>query len=434
MGELSESGGPSAGDGPVQAQPEARAFKRPCCRSCGAALSQTMADLGLSPLANSYVPPERAGHGEMVYPLHAYVCDRCWLVQLEAFESPEAIFSDYAYFSGFSASWLRHAEGYVAKMTERFRLGPQSKVVEVASNDGYLLQYFVARGVPVLGVEPAANVAAVARDKGVPSEVAFFGRETAARLLSEGHAADLTAANNVLAHVPDILDFVAGFQVLLRPDGSGTFEFPHLLRMIEHNQFDTIYHEHFSYLSLGVVSGILERSGLRVFDVEALPTHGGSLRVFFCHADGPHAQTPAVGQVLAEERAGGLFSVEGYARFAESVVAIKCASLEFLIGERRAGRRVCGYGAAAKGNTFLNYCGIGPELVQAVADRSPHKQGTLLPGSRIPVVSPEALLAMRPDTVLILPWNLKAEIMQEMAAIRDWGGRFVTAVPSLQVA
>ena len=406
----------------------------PCCRACGASLSRTVADLGLSPLANSYVPPDRARQGEMVYPLHAYVCERCWLVQLEAFESPEAIFSDYAYFSGFSAGWLRHAESYVGAMSERFGLGPESKVVEVASNDGYLLQYFVARGVPVLGVEPAGNVAAVAREKGVPSEVAFFGRATADRLRAEGHAADLMAANNVLAHVPDILDFVAGFQVLLKPEGAGTFEFPHLLRMIEHKQFDTIYHEHFSYLSLGVVSGILERSGLRVFDVEELPTHGGSLRVFFCHSASRHARTPAVEKILEAERAGGLFSGAGYARFAEAVVAIKCASLDFLIAQRRAGKRVCGYGAAAKGNTFLNYCGIGPELVAAVADRSPHKQGTLLPGSRIPVVSPEALLAMRPDYLLILPWNLKAEIMQEMHAIREWGGQFVTAIPLLAIA
>ncbi len=406
---------------------------RPCCRSCGAPLSRTVADLGLSPLANSYVPPERAGQGEMFYPLHAYVCEACWLVQLEAFESPEQIFSDYAYFSGFSAGWLAHAERYVAAMTDRFGLGPASKVVEVASNDGYLLQYFVARGVPVLGVEPAANVAAVAREKGVSSEVAFFGRETATRLRGQGHAADLMAANNVLAHVPDILDFVAGFAVLLKPEGVGTFEFPHLLRMIEHKQFDTIYHEHFSYLSLGVVSGILERSGLRVFDVEALPTHGGSLRVFFCHQASRHARTPAVEAVLAEETVGGLFKAEGYARFAADVVAIKSAALEFLIAERRAGRLVCAYGAAAKGNTFLNYCGIGPELVAAVADRSPHKQGTLLPGSRIPVIAPEALLAMRPDTVLILPWNLRAEIVREMGAIRAWGGRFITMIPELAV-
>nr|USU34356.1 class I SAM-dependent methyltransferase [Methylobacterium sp. OTU13CASTA1] len=406
---------------------------RPACRACGAPLSRTVADLGLSPLANAYVPADRAGRGEMFHPLHAFVCDVCFLVQLEAFETPEAIFSDYAYFSGFSAGWLAHAEAYVARMQARFGLGPDSKVVEVASNDGYLLQYAVARGIPALGVEPAANVAKVAVSRGVPTEVAFFGAETARRLVAQGHSADLTAANNVLAHVPDIHDFVEGFHILLKAEGAGTFEFPHLLRMIEERQFDTIYHEHFSYLSLGVVSGILERHGLRVFDVEELPTHGGSLRVFFCHAGAAHPTAPAVERVRAAERDGGLFAADGYAAFAEDVVAIKCATLTFLADLRLKGAKVCAYGAAAKGNTFLNYCGIGPELVAAVADRSPHKQGTLLPGSRIPVVSPEDLLALRPDYVLILPWNLKDEIAREMAAIRDWGGRFVTAIPLLTV-
>ncbi|MDO9425878.1 MAG: class I SAM-dependent methyltransferase [Methylobacterium sp.] len=406
---------------------------RPACRACGAPLARTVADLGLSPLANAYVPADRAGRGEMFHPLHAFVCDTCHLVQLEAFETPEAIFSDYAYFSGFSAGWLAHAEAYVAAMQARFGLGADSKVVEVASNDGYLLQYVVARGIPALGVEPAANVAAVAVSRGVPTEVAFFGAETARRLVAEGHSADLTAANNVLAHVPDIHDFVEGFRILLKPEGAGTFEFPHLLRMIEERQFDTIYHEHFSYLSLGVVSGILESHGLRVFDVEELPTHGGSLRVFFGHAGAGHSTAPAVERVRAAERVGGLFAAEGYAAFAEDVVAIKCATLTFLADLRLKGAKVCAYGAAAKGNTFLNYCGIGPELVAAVADRSPHKQGTLLPGSRIPVVSPDALLALRPDYVLILPWNLKDEIAREMAAIRDWGGRFVTAIPRLSV-
>ncbi|KQP28596.1 SAM-dependent methyltransferase [Methylobacterium sp. Leaf102] len=406
---------------------------RPACRACGAPLSRTVADLGLSPLANAYVPADRAGRGEMFHPLHAFVCDVCFLVQLEAFETPEAIFSEYAYFSGFSAGWLAHAEAYVARMQARFGLGPDSKVVEVASNDGYLLQYAVARGIPALGVEPAANVAKVAVSRGVPTEVAFFGAETARRLVAQGHSADLTAANNVLAHVPDIHDFVEGFHILLKAEGAGTFEFPHLLRMIEERQFDTIYHEHFSYLSLGVVSGILERHGLRVFDVEELPTHGGSLRVFFCHAGAGHPTSPAVDRVRAAERDGGLFAPDGYAAFAEDVVAIKCATLTFLADLRLKGAKVCAYGAAAKGNTFLNYCGIGPELVAAVADRSPHKQGTLLPGSRIPVVSPEDLLALRPDYVLILPWNLKDEIAREMAAIRDWGGRFVTAIPHLTV-
>jgi SAM-dependent methyltransferase len=392
-----------------------------------------VADLGLSPLANAYVPATRADRGEMVHPLHAFVCEACWLVQLEAFETPEAIFSDYAYFSGFSAGWLAHAEAYVAAMQARFGLGPDSRVVEVASNDGYLLRAVVARGIPALGVEPAANVAAVARASGIPTEVAFFGAETARRLRAEGHAADLMAANNVLAHVPDIHDFVEGFRVLLKPEGVATFEFPHLLRMIAERQFDTIYHEHFSYLSLGVVSEILAAHGMRVFDVEAWPTHGGSLRVFACHAAAAHPQGPAVARVRAEERAGGLFEAGGYAAFAEDVVRIKCATLAFLAELRLTGQTVCAYGAAAKGNTFLNYCGIGPELVQVVADRSPHKQGTLLPGSRIPVVAPEALLARRPDYVLILPWNLKDEIAGEMAAIRDWGGRFVTAIPRLAV-
>ncbi|TXN40725.1 class I SAM-dependent methyltransferase [Methylobacterium sp. WL30] len=408
-------------------------MNRPCCRACGATLDHSVADLGLSPLSNSYVPMAKAREGERVFPLHAFVCDQCWLVQLEAFETPENIFSDYAYFSGFSTSWLAHAERYVVTMTARFALGAESKVVEVASNDGYLLQYFVHGGVPVLGVEPAANVAAVARGRGVPSEVAFFGAETARRLVAEGHTADLTVANNVLAHVPDILDFVAGFKIILKSTGAGTFEFPHLLQMIEEKQFDTIYHEHFSYLSLGVVSGILERSGLRVFDVEELPTHGGSLRVFFCHQNGPHVAMPAVERVIAAERAAGLFALPGYARFAKDIVTIKCDSLEFLIAQCRAGKTVCGYGAAAKGNTFLNYCGVGRELVPAVADRSPHKQGTLLPGSRIPVVSPEAMLAMRPDYVLILPWNIKEEVFEQLAGIREWGGQFVTCIPALEI-
>jgi SAM-dependent methyltransferase len=405
----------------------------PSCRACGAALTRTFCDLGLSPLANSYVTPERRHRGEIFHPLHAYVCDACWLVQLEAFESPEAIFSDYAYFSGFSAGWLRHAESYVDAMIARFGLGPESKVVEVASNDGYLLQYFVRRGVPVLGVEPAANVARVAVKRGVPTDVAFFGRDTARRLAAAGHKADLTAANNVLAHVPDILDFTAGFAEILKPEGVATFEFPHLLQMIEHRQFDTIYHEHFSYLSLCVVMGILQRQGLRVFDVEELPTHGGSLRVFACHEGGVHQPTAALERVVLSEWSANLFDPSGYAGFGPAAADIKCEALRFLIEERAAGRTVCAYGAAAKGNTFLNYCGIGPELIRAVADRSPHKQGTWLPGSRIPVVSPDELLAMRPDTVLILPWNLKDEIAGEMAAIREWGGRFAVAIPELTV-
>jgi hypothetical protein len=405
----------------------------PNCRACGARLKQTFADLGLSPLANSYVPAEKIREGENYYPLHAYVCDRCFLVQLEEFESPEAIFSDYAYFSSFSTGWLRHAETYAIAMKERFGLGPEHQVVEVASNDGYLLQHFVARNIPVLGVEPARNVAEAAIAKGVPTEVMFFGEASAETLRQRGYMADLMAANNVLAHVPDILDFVGGFRVLLKPDGVATFEFPHLLRMIEHSQFDTIYHEHFSYLSLGVVVGLMKRKGLRVFDVQELPTHGGSLRAFACHDSAAHKREPGVERIIAEERAGNLFDLSGYVGFAENVVEIKCRALKFLIKAHDEGKIVCGYGAAAKGNTFLNYCGIGPELVRVVADRSPHKQNTVLPGSRIPVVTPDDMLVLRPDYIVILPWNLKAEIAEQLKEIRGWGGSFVTAIPELSI-
>jgi SAM-dependent methyltransferase len=409
-------------------------LKSGTCRACGAALKHTVVDLGSSPLANSYVPAEKIRAGEPFYPLHVYVCDQCFLVQLEEFENPEAIFSNYAYFSSFSTSWLQHVEAYVVAMKELFGLGPQHKVVEVASNDGYLLQYFVARHVPVLGVEPARNVAEAAIAKGVPTEMMFFGEKAAGTLLRAGHAADLMAANNVLAHVPDILDFIGGFAILLKPEGVATFEFPHLLRLVEQNQFDTIYHEHFSYLSLGVVAGVMKRKGLRVFDVQELPTHGGSLRVFACREGASHVPQTTVEHIIAEERAAGLFDVAGYAAFAKNVVKIKCRALKFLIKARDEKKVVCGYGAAAKGNTFLNYCGIGPELVTVVADRSPHKQNTLLPGRRIPVVSAEDMLALRPDYVLILPWNLKDEITEQLKGIREWGGKFVTAIPDLTIA
>ena len=405
----------------------------PTCRACGHDLKHTFADLGLSPLANSYVAAADARKGEAFYPLHAFVCDHCFLVQVEEFEKPEAIFSNYAYFSGFSTSWLKHAETYVGAMRRRFGLSAASKVVEVASNDGYLLQYFVQAGIPVLGVEPAANVAKVARERGVATDVAFFGEATAARLAQEGHMADLTAANNVLAHVPDILDFIGGFKSILKPQGVGTFEFPHLLRMIQSTQFDTIYHEHFSYLSLGVVAGLMQRKGLRVFDVEELDTHGGSIRVFVCHEAAAHRREPSVARLLEEERAAHLGDIAGYRDFARHVVEIKCRALAFLIEARTAGKSVCGYGAAAKGNTFLNYCGIGPEFVTAVADRSPHKQNTLLPGSRIPVTSPDEMLALKPDYVLILPWNLKDEIAGQLSELRSWGGQFVTAIPDLAI-
>lgn len=403
------------------------------CRICGTHLSRTFVNLGLSPFSNSNVLPERAHEGEKFFPLHAFVCEICYLVQLEEFQTPEEIFSDYLYFSSFSTSWLRHAETYANEMYERFSLGDGSKVVEVASNDGYLLQYFKARGVPVLGVEPAANVAEVARKKGIPSEVAFFGETTAERMRQAGHAADLMAANNVLAHVPDILDFMSGFRVLLKSEGVVTFEFPHLLRQIENSQFDQVYHEHFSYLSLIVVQDVARRVGLRVFDVEELSTHGGSLRVFATPRASSHPETGNVAGVLASEVNAGLDRIEGYLGFAKTTLSIKLDSLEFLIEAKRAGKRICAYGAAAKGNTFLNYLGVGTEIIDAVADRSPYKQGTLLPGSRIPVISPERLDELKPDYVIILPWNLKAEIAVQLAHIREWGGRLVVAIPKMAV-
>jgi 2-polyprenyl-3-methyl-5-hydroxy-6-metoxy-1,4-benzoquinol methylase len=404
------------------------------CRFCGAALTQTFANLGMTPLSNSFIAPERARRMEPFYPLHAFVCSECRLVQLESFESPEHIFSDYLYFSSFSDSWLRHAEAYVAMMTQRFGLGSQSQVVEIASNDGYLLQYFHARGIPVLGVEPAANVAKVAVGKGIPTEVAFFGEETAQRLRARGVHADVIAANNVMAHVPELNDFVRALKTLLKPDGVITVEFPHLLKLMRGNQFDTIYHEHFSYFSLLVVERIFAAHGLRLFDVTELPTHGGSLRIFACHAESDaHAPQHSVAAVLAEERASGLEGDAAYAGFAEQVVQTKCDLLAFCLHAHREKKRIAGYGAAAKGNTLLNYCGIGPELIGFTVDRSPHKQGLLLPGVRIPIRAPEAIFAERPDYVLIVPWNIQDEVMEQMAGIRAWGGRFVVPIPTVRV-
>lgn len=405
-----------------------------CCRFCGSRLTETFADLGLSPLANSFLTPEKLQGMEPFYPLHVYVCEACFLVQLEEFESPENIFSDYLYFSSFSQAWLDHANRYAGAMVERLSLGAHSLVVEIASNDGYLLQYFKQRGVPVLGVEPAANIARVAADKGIPSEVAFFGAATATRLKAAGHAADLIAANNVLAHVPDINDFVAGFKILLKPTGTITFEFPHLERLIEENQFDTIYHEHFSYLSLLTLDRVFARHGLAVFDVERLPTHGGSLRLFVRHAeDSSRPVTVAVDQVRAGEAAAGLHDLTTYRRFGAKVVETKREVLRFLLDAHAAGKRVVGYGAPAKGNTLLNYLGVGPEFVAFTVDRSPHKQGLYLPGTRIPIKAPEAILATKPDYVLILPWNLKDEITAQMAEVRSWGGQFVVPIPTVQV-
>lgn len=404
------------------------------CRFCSAPLTTVFADLGMSPLANAFVARDDASEPETFFPLQVYVCDACKLVQARDVETPGAIFSDYAYFSGFSQSWLAHSERYAAAMIERFGLSEASKVVEVASNDGYLLQYFQRAGLPVLGVEPAANVAAVAQRRGIPTQVRFFGRKTARDLVTQGHSADLIAANNVIAHVPDLNDFVAGFELLLKPEGVLTLEFPHLLRMLVDNQFDTIYHEHFSYFSFLVIERVLAAHGLAVFDVERLPTHGGSLRVYAGHA-GAEGREPseAVLALRREEEAFSLDRIDAYTGFAERIARAKCALLNFLIDARRAGKRVAAYGAPAKGNTLLNYCGVGPELVAFTVDRSPHKQGRLLPGTRIPVKSPDAILAEKPDFLLILPWNLKGEIMQQMASLRDWGGRFVVPIPEVEV-
>ncbi len=403
------------------------------CRFCDADLKRTFVDLGRSPLANSLLSAEDIERSEAFYPLHAYVCDQCLLVQLQEFAHAENIFNNYLYFSSYSQLWLNHCREYADQMSKRYALHARSLVVEIASNDGYLLQYFKERGIGVLGVEPAANVAKVAQDKGIPTEVAFFGVETALRLAAAGKSADIMAANNVLAHVPDLHDFVAGFKTLLKPTGTATFEFPHLLCLIEDKQFDTIYHEHFSYFSFFVVDKIFARHGLHIYDVEMLPTHGGSLRIFVCHADAPFARSGKVNDVVARERAAGLDHIETYAGFVNSVVDIKCRLLAFLIEARSSGKAVAGYGAPAKANTLLNYCGVGPELLPFTVDISPHKQGRYLPGVQIPIFAPDHIFAARPDFVLILPWNIKEEIMEKMAAIRDWGGRFVIAIPSLTV-
>jgi SAM-dependent methyltransferase len=403
------------------------------CRFCRSELRRSFVDLGRSPLSNALLTAEQLRSMEPHYPLHAYVCENCLLVQLEEFASPDAIFSDYRYFSSYSEMWLRHAAAYAARMTKELGLGAGSLVVEPASNDGYLLQYFRRSGIDVLGVEPAANVAAVAEARGVPTEVAFFGVATARRLAAAGRQADLICANNVLAHVPDLNDFVVALSILLKPSGTITVEFPHLLRLIAERQFDTVYHEHFSYFSLLVVDKVFAHHGLHVFDVDRLRTHGGSLRIHACHAAAARERTERCHATLAEEADAGLADLATYDRFAATVIDVKCQVLEFLITARREGRLVAGYGAPAKASTLLNYCGVGPELLAFTVDRSPHKQGRFLPGRQIPILAPEHIFAIRPDYVFILPWNLRDEIIDQMRDVRDWGGRFVTPIPSLQV-
>jgi SAM-dependent methyltransferase len=404
----------------------------PRCLGCGAALVHTFVDLGSTPLANSYIEPGTP-EPDPSYPLHARVCERCLLVQVEPAVPPDAIFSDYAYFSSFSDSWLAHCRAYAGMAIERFALSAQSMVVEVASNDGYLLTNFVAAGIPCLGIEPAANVAECARKKGVPTEIAFFGAATARRLATAGRKTDLLIANNVLAHVPDINDFVSGIGMLLKDEGVCTIEFPHLLNLIRELQFDTIYHEHFTYLSLLAVERIFARHALRVFDVEELPTHGGSLRIYGCRSESAREVSERVARLRAKESDALLDRPEGYAGFGERIDRIRRELIWLLDAAQGAGHKVAAYGAAAKGNTLLNYCGIGREQLAFVAERNPAKQGRLLPGSRVPIVAPEAIFAEKPDYLLVLPWNLKDEIVEQNAAIRDWGGKFITAIPEIRI-
>lgn len=405
------------------------------CRHCAALVALPFLDLGSAPPSNAYLDAAALNAPETWLPLRVLACEQCWLVQTEDHARREALFTeDYAYFSSFSSSWLAHAEAYVADMARRFALGAESRVVEVAANDGYLLQYVQRAAIPCYGIEPTASVAAAARKLGLDIDGRFFGVALAGELAAAGRQADLTVANNVLAHVPDINDFVAGFALLLKPQGVATFEFPHLLRMVQECQFDTAYHEHYSYLSLTAVRRIFAANGLAVFDVQLLSTHGGSLRVFAQRADtGRQPLAPAVARVLAEEEAAGLLGPDFYTRFDREPARIARELLAFLTAQAQAGRRVAAYGAAAKGNTLFNFAGVRPHLVPYVVDRNPAKQGKWLPGSRIPVVDEEHLRGSRPDYILILPWNLKHEVMQQLDYVRGWGGRFVTAVPQLEV-
>ena len=403
-------------------------------RHCGTPLTETFVDLGLSPLANSYVPMEKAGQKEAFYPLHARVCPSCYLVQVDDVVPADEIFSaEYAYFSSFSDSWLAHCKAYTEKMRAELDLGPDSLVVEIASNDGYLLQYFVQAGVPVLGIEPSGNTAAEAEKKGVPTLVEFFGEDIAKRLAAEGKKPNLICSANVLAHVPDINDFIKGVAALLSGDAVYTVEFPHLLNLINLVQFDTIYHEHYSYLSLVTVEKMFAAAGLRVFEVEELPTHGGSLRVYACLEGASHSERPGVASVRAKEHAAQMDSLAGYAGFTGRVEAVRAGFLAFLTQAAAEGKTVAAYGAAAKGNTFLNYCGVGADQIAFCVDRNPAKQNTLLPGSQVPVHAVEALYENTPDYIVILPWNLKAEISGQLSDLRGKGVKFVTAVPEIDI-
>jgi len=404
------------------------------CRFCGSGLHSTFADLGMSPPCESNLELHQLNQMEPFYPLHVFVCEHCFLVQLEEYVTPENIFTEYAYFSSYSDSWLAHARAYTDLMVQRFPLDHSSLVVELASNDGYLLQYFVQKGVPVLGIEPAVNVAKEATNKGIPTLVKFFGQELAVEMVRDGTRADLILGNNVLAQVPDVCSFVQGMKTLLKPQGVITLEFPHLMRLMEGNQFDTIYHEHFSYFSFLTTMKIMAKFGLTVFDVEELWTHGGSLRVYARHdEDKSHPVTERARELAEREEKAGFTRLETYASFDEKVKETKRKILEFLIDAKRAGKSVAGYGAPGKGNTLLNYCGIRTDFLDYTVDRNPYKHGKFLPGTHIPIFSPEKIQETRPDYVLILPWNLKDEIQKQLSYIREWGGKFVVPIPEVEV-
>lgn len=404
------------------------------CRFCNHFLKYSFVDLGMSPLSNSYLKAEQLQRMEPFYPLHAYVCDNCYLVQLPVHQSSKDIFSEYAYFSSFSDSWLKHSKDYTNLMIQRFGFDSSSKVVEIASNDGYLLQYFKEKSIPVLGIEPARNVAEVARKAGIPTEIKFFGSHTAANLARAGKHADLLIGNNVLAHVPDLNDFVEGMKIVLKPQGVITMEFPHLMRLMEENQFDTIYHEHFSYFSLITVEKVLNAHDLTLFDVEELSTHGGSLRIYACHTeDSSKPVEKRISELRDREKNAGFRNLDHYLSFADRVRETKRNILDFLIRAKREKKTIVGYGAPAKGNTLLNYCGVSTDFIDYTVDRNPHKQGHYLPGSHIPIYSPIRIKETKPDYLLILPWNLKEEIMEQMSHVRDWGCKFLLLIPNVEV-
>ena len=404
------------------------------CRFCDEILNKTFIDLGTSPLSNAYLTQEDLDKKEVFYPLHVKICEKCFLVQLPQYETPENIFSDYAYFSSYSASWLQHASAYTEMMIERFGIDTKWNVVEIASNDGYLLQYFKNKNIPVLGIEPAENVACVAEAKGIPTQSVFFGKETAENLARDRGKANLLIGNNVLAHVPDLNDFVSGLKLLLAPQGIITIEFPHLLRLIEENQFDTIYHEHFSYFSLFTVQKIFAKHHLSLFDVEEVTVHGGSLRIFAKHADDQTKPvTSRVAEIIESEKRFGLDNINTYQHFSTKIEKLKFELLEFLLNAKKMGKKVAGYGAPAKGNTLLNFYGVYKDLLEFTVDKNPYKQNRYLPGTRIPVFHPNKLSEERPDYLLVLPWNLKNEIMEQVAHIKEWGGKFVLPIPSLEI-